>query len=320
MRWSSCLATVACVATTVSVLAPVSMSAAEETTSPHRAGLIAFTRSNPERGTMALVRSRPDGSHLKRLVRGPAFFPDWSPDRRRVVFDFPDAHGNEQIAVVRRNGSRVLQLTDLPGISEVARYSPDGDTLVFDRSPKSPDEPGFFTSLWVMDADGSDAHALFRPDPRKFDVEPEFSPDGRRIVFSRLRQAGSVQRAAIFVVGANGRHERRITTFKRGLEHPRWSPDGRHIVFDIELPDPTDPASGIWQVRVGDRRLRQILPGSPRLFGFKPDYSPNGRRILFGCFIVRQQQDDLCVMRADGSHVRNITRTPRIFENFPVWD
>ena len=281
---------------------------------------IAFTRFNPVRDTLALFRARPDGSHRQHLTHGPAFFPDWSPDRTHLVFDFPDDEGNEQIGIVRADGTGFRQLTDLPGISEVPRFSPDGRTLVFGRSPVMPDEdPNFFTSLWVMDANGNDPHPLFRPDPDKFDVEPEFSPDGRRIVFARLRFAAGIQKAAIFTVRADGTGERRITSFTIGLEHPRWSPDGRRIIFDIELEDPSDPAGGIWQVGANGRSLRQVLPGSSELFGFKPVYSPNGQRILFGCFIVAQDQDDLCVMRADGSRVRNITRTPNIFENFPVW-
>lgn len=281
---------------------------------------IAFSRFNPARDSLALFRARPDGSKRRRMTHGPAFFPDWSPDRTRMVFDLPDEKGNEQIGIVRAGGSGFRKLTHLAGISEAARFSPDGKTLVFDRSPVLPDRPNFFTSLWVMDADGGNPHPLFKPDPDKFDVEPEFSPDGRRIVFARLRiSAEGVQKAAIFTVRADGTRARRVTTFSRGLEHPRWAPDGHRIIFNRELGDPTAPASGIWQVRSNGENLRQILPGSSELFGFKPVFSPNGQRILFGCFIVAQEQDDLCVMRADGSRVHNITRTPKVFENFPAW-
>jgi Tol biopolymer transport system component len=282
--------------------------------------LIAFSRFNPVRDSLALFRARPDGSHRRRMTHRPAFFPDWSPDRKRMVFDFPDAKGNEQIATVRADGSGFRRLTHLPGISEVARFSPDGKVLVFDRSPILPDDPDFFTSLWVMKADGDHPRPLFKPDPDKFDVEPEFSPNGRRIVFARLRiSAAGVQKAAIFTVRADGTGERRVTRFMPGLEHPRWAPDGRHIVYNVDLGDTADPAGGIWQIGADGSDADQILPGSSELLGFKPVFSPNGRRILFGCFVVAQEQDDLCVMRADGSRVRNITRTPRIFENFPAW-
>jgi len=319
MRTARRLCAGACAALLAVTIGPVQAPAAERD-KPNQA-LIAFSRFDPAQESFALFRARPDGSHRKRMTAFPAFFPDWAPDRSRLAFDFTDEEGNEQVGVVRRDGSRFRQLTDLPGISEVARFSPDGETLVFDRSPLFPDDPAFFTSLWVMGADGSHPRPLFDPDPAKFDVEPQFSPNGKRIVFARLRMVGSVQYSAVFVVGANGRGERRVTRFTNGLEHPRWSPDGRHIIFGVDiLGAPTDPDGGIWRVRANGTGLEQLLPGDSPIFGFKPGYSPNGKRILFGCFINAQEQDDLCVMRADGSHVKNITRTPNIDENYPVWD
>jgi len=311
------LCAAACVALLAATSAPMAVNAAER--ADHPGNLIAFSRVDTATESAALFRARPDGSHRRRLTPGPAFFPSWSPDRTHLAFDFTDEDGNQQIGMVHRSGSHFRQLTDLVGISEVARFSPDGTTLVFDRSPVLPDGPRFFTSLWVMDTDGSNARPLFKPDPDKFDVEPEYSPNGRRIVFARLHEASGAQKTAIFTVRADGTRERRITRFKRGLEHPRWSPDGHRIVFDIERPDPTDPASGIFQVRANGTHLRPVLRADERMFGFKPAFSPNGERILFGCFIVAQEQDDLCVMRADGSRVRNITRTPRIFENYTTW-
>jgi Tol biopolymer transport system component len=147
------------------------------------------------------------------------------------------------------------------------------------RSPEQParhgariafTQPGFFTSLWVMKADGSRPRPLFGPGSRTFDVEPEYSPDGTRIAFSRLReQAGGVWQAAIHVTGADGSRPRRLTPYRTFVEHPRWSPDGRTIVFT--------------------------------------------------CTVRAQDQDDLCVMNADGSDVRRITDTPTVHEDGPVW-
>jgi Tol biopolymer transport system component len=284
--------------------------------------LIAFTRFSFQDESFALFRARPGGSDRRRMTSSPAFFPDWSPNRRRLVFDFTDADGNQAIGMVRRDGSGFRQLTDVPGISEVARFSPDGRTLVFDRSSTFPDQdPDFSTSLWLMDVDGRHQRPLFEPDPDKFDVEPEFSPDGGRIVFARIRRLASGQEeSAVFVVRANGRGERQLTRFEPGLEHPRWAPTGRGIIFNVEKPDPADPAGGIFTVRANGAGLRALLRGTSSLVGFKPDYSPDGRHVLFGCFVISQEQDDLCVMRSDGTRVRNITRTPRVAENYPVWD
>ena len=277
---------------------------------------IAFSRYDPRIDGFALWSARPDGSHGRRLTRGQAYFPDWSPDRARIVFDFPDEDGDEQIATVRADGTGFRQLTDLPGVSECADYSPDGRHVVFDRYDPAQDE--FFTSLWVMRSDGSRARPLFGPDSTTFDVEPEYSPDGTRIVFGRIDPA--TEQEALFVTDADGTDVRQLTPYAEGVEHPRWSPDGRWIVYDVEQGlDPALTVNGIYLVRP-DGRDRHRLFQDDRLVAFKPDFSPDGRHILFGCYVRALQQEDLCVMRADGSGWHRVVRTRGTNENWPVWD
>ena len=162
-----------------------------------------------------------------------AWFPDWSPDRTTILFDFTDDNGDEQIATIRPDGTQFEQLTDGPGYSEAADYSPDGTTIVFDRSPvHDEDDPAFTTSLWTMGVDGGDAHQVALGDGGGFDYEPEFSPDGRRIAFARY-DAESDSSAA-FVAKADGTAVTQLTPFVHFTEHPRWSPDGAMIIYNIE--------------------------------------------------------------------------------------
>ncbi len=276
---------------------------------------IAFSRYDSRIDGFALWTARADGSRERRLTDHQAYFPAWSPDRSRIVFDFPDENGDEQIATVRPDGSGFRQLTDLPGISECADYSPDGRHIVFNRFDPAQDE--FFTSLWVMRADGRGARPLFGAASRTFDVEPEYSPDGTRIVFGRIDPASEEE--AIFVADADGSHVRQVTPYARGLEHPRWSPDGRWIVYDVDQGlDPRLTANGLYLVRP-DGRDRRLLFQNDRLLAFKPDFSVDGRHILFGCYIRARQQEDLCVMRADGTGWHRVVRTNGTNENWPVW-
>jgi dipeptidyl aminopeptidase/acylaminoacyl peptidase len=274
---------------------------------------IAFGRFDPDIGGFALWTTSADGASERRITAGQAYFPAWSPDRSHLLFDFPDDQGDEQIARINRDGSGFKQLTDLPGGSEVADYSPNGRRIVFDRW--DPEQATFYTSLWVMRADGSRAHPLFGSGSTTFDVEPEYSPDGSRIVFGRIDPATDPQEEALFVVRADGSQPHQITPYEVGAEHPRWSPDGRSIIYDIEAGVPAD---GLYLVGPDGRAAHRIFQ-SRTLVGFKPDFSRNGRRILFGCAVVAQQQEDLCVMRADGTGVHRIIRTREAFENFPVW-
>jgi Tol biopolymer transport system component len=54
-------------------------------------------------------------------------------------------------------------------------------------------------------------------------------------------------------------------------------------------------------------------------WSIKPDSSSDGKRLLFGCFVRAQGQEDLCVMNANGTGLRRVVRTPDTNENFPVW-
>jgi TolB protein len=49
---------------------------------------------------------------------------------------------------------------------------------------------------------------------------PDFSPDGRMIVFSSSRQG----RPALYVMGANGANPRRITYMNGEQTSPSWGP------------------------------------------------------------------------------------------------
>src|SRR5262245_1878163 len=76
------------------------------------------------------------------------------------------------IYTMNPDGSDVRQLTaftdDNPAFLE--NWSPDGKQLAFSRFPA----PDFFGQLWVMNADGSNQHALLN-DPGFDDEAPSFS-------------------------------------------------------------------------------------------------------------------------------------------------
>ena len=61
------------------------------------------------------------------------------------------------------------------------------------------------------------------------DVEPSWSPDGRRLAISTSDLSG--QDFDIAIVGANGTGRTRITSGASWDEEPAWSPDGKWIAF-----------------------------------------------------------------------------------------
>ena len=173
-----------------------------------------------------------------------------------------------------------------------------------------------------MNSDGTNPHPIGEVSHAAFDVEPKISPDGKRIVFMRLRfdDAGN-QEMALHVMRVDGSQVRRITAWDYGVEHPKWSPDSRWIIFNGGRRH--DPSSGsnraIYLIRPDGSGLHAIHRAGPNAALTKPGFSPDGREVLFVCTTFRPVfTEELCVMDRTGAHVRRITDTP-IPEQHPAW-
>jgi len=289
-------------------------------TFPGQNGRIAFGRRDPNIGDFDLYTANSDGSDVQQLTFVPSFFSDWRADGNRIAFDFIDSDGNEQIATVNPDGSNQQQITFGPGIHEWPSWSPDGLHIVFDYSPTfPPDDPNFATDIYVMNSDGTNPHPVTTG---FFDVEPRFSPDGTRIVFSRIRKvAGNgFQQEAIFIVNADGSNPRQLTAWGLAEEHPTWSPDSQWIVFNVakESGHPPGSSLSIYLMRPDGTDQHLLYNGRANMPAFKPQFSPDGTKILFACVSQTNGSEDICVMNSDGSNVIDIISTPRR-ENFPSW-
>jgi Tol biopolymer transport system component len=276
-------------------------------------GRITFGRFDPALGDTSIWAANPDGTHQQRLTHVVSFFSDWSPNGRRIAFDF--IHGSsEHLATMDPNGRHVRQLTFGKGIQEVPKWSPDGRRITFDASRKLPHQPGFHTSIWTICADGTGARQLTHG---TFDVEPVYSPDGRRIAFGRITgvDAQGFQLEAIYVINTDGTGLRQVVPPLADLEHPDWSPNGTWISFNV---GPDHPHAAVMVVHPNGKGLR-VLRRSDNRFGlFKPVWSPDGHQILVGCHDVRANIDKLCVMTANGHNLHIIIAAPdRV--NFPAW-
>jgi dipeptidyl aminopeptidase/acylaminoacyl peptidase len=83
----------------------------------------------------------------------------------------------------------------------------------------------------VIDLDTLAARQITSGDQRN-DLDPQWSPDGKRIAFAAERtdtEPGDVN--DILVVPAEGGEPRSVTDQHEGSRNPRWSPDGSWIAF-----------------------------------------------------------------------------------------
>jgi serine/threonine protein kinase/Tol biopolymer transport system component len=128
-----------------------------------------------------------EGGAPVRLIAGPALDPVWSPDGNLIVYEGPNVNLSAPLMAVRPDGTAV----ELPPIKvlvngERTRFLPTGKGLVYMQ--------GFLPShdFWLLDLDTKRTHSLTHlsnlATMRTFDI----SPDGKQIVFDRLRDNSDI--------------------------------------------------------------------------------------------------------------------------------
>lgn len=281
----------------------------------HENGDIAFGRFDPALDGLSLWVAESDGSQQKRLTEDQTNFSDWAPDGDRIAFDFINDTG-VHIATINPDGQDRTALTSAAGVQESPKWSPDGESIAYDGFPFPVDEANFAISIWVMDADGSDPRQLTHD---ALDVEPVFSPDGTRIAFGRITgDSPDGQLEAIYVINTDGTGLREVVAPRAGLEHPDWSPDGRSISFNIAPESPAAADSGsILAVRPDGSGLRVVQEATTALKFFKAVWSPDGRRLLSGCFEESDGIDRICSISRGGRVNVIVGGIQRV--NFPSW-
>ena len=157
--------------------------------------------------------------------------------------------------------------------------------------------------IFVMDPDGSNIRRLTQNGAGIDDLDPEWSPDGERIVFVSDR-AGSYD---LYVMNADGTGTRRLTkTPDRCEANPTWAPGGRNIVFDTHCLL-TSEQSDLYSVSVEGGPVTNLTRHAGDDFGAR--WSPDGTHIAFtsdrGGF-----GEEIYVMTPDGSRLERVTFEP----------
>ena len=170
--------------------------------------------------------------------------------------------------------------------------------------------------IFDMGTDGSGQRNL-TGNPAE-DFHENYSPDGRRIVFSTFRDAGDAQddvrnHAELYVMNANGSNPRRITFNRLPEKGPAWSPDGKHIVFWRSAPvtvvgDPLPPGD-LWILNL-ETGAERNLTKSRFVDEDEPQWSPDGRRIAFHSDAREAGNFDIYTVGPAGHELRRLTHTP----------
>jgi Tol biopolymer transport system component len=186
---------------------------------------------------------------------------------------------NYEIFTANNDGTSVHRMTfDAAYNSIWPRISPDRTLILFYRTPVAAAINDYTQmSLWVMNADGSNARQLLAEHAYGWSGQghAEWSPDGRHLVMF-----GGTTIAQIFVTAADGSAPRLLVARPQPSIDPNWSPDGRDIVF---VSCPTSPcpvaAQEIFTIPSAGGATTQRTNDALR--DNDPSYSPDGSRIVF---------------------------------------
>jgi dipeptidyl aminopeptidase/acylaminoacyl peptidase len=151
--------------------------------------------------------------------------------------------------------------------------------------------PPTISDIWIANPDGTGQRDL-TPD-RAADAEPDWSPDGRRIVYAsmpaRCQKPGC--QYDLYAIGRDGKSRIRLTKTPQDERDPDWSPDGSRIAY-IRW---GDDGPRVWAMRADGTGQRRLTDDP----GLAPDWSPDGKRLLY--LHVGISNRPLYTINADGS-------------------
>jgi Tol biopolymer transport system component len=182
--------------------------------------MIAYVRRVEGDADIWLMRS--DGSEKRPLVEGPSdeLQPAFYPSGKSIAFTSFDGERGWTVLSVRISGDDTRrQLTE----ASFPVISPNGRLLAYSRTVAG-------GGIFVRDQRTGRSRRLTSGSAQELD----FSPDGRRIVFTGQRRCrrGSPLRFAMLIVGIGGGRARAIDgDCAAEAISPAWSPDGRRIVY-----------------------------------------------------------------------------------------
>jgi dipeptidyl aminopeptidase/acylaminoacyl peptidase len=211
--------------------------------------------------------------------------PRWSPDGTRLAFVSNRERDAGQLYVIPADGGEPQRLTDLKEDASQAAWSPNGTQIVFvarvrdaayeeeDDKKRAPrrlkrlqyklDNVGWTfdrpQQVFVVAADGSgEPVQLTSADSEA--THPEWSPDGKRIVFTSAREEDWDIKPIrdLYIVDATGGEPMKLTPSDGQHDHGSWSADGSKIACDLYpavFDDPKHIQIAVIDVASGERRV-----------------------------------------------------------------
>jgi TolB protein len=290
--------------------------------------------------------TNPAEQHPRRLtddVFGDAFA-NLSPDGKRIVFDRNAIRSSDLPDPPWVAPELFLMLTDGTAQTHLTRgssatWSPDSRRIAFHASASGTGQPikadpGAATSdsdIFVVNVgdllDSAAQPMNITNSPQFIDDDPDWSPDGSAIVFTRHSVNDNPRKstsAEIYKLRVDSRgvplqdglpNPQQLTQNSLEERAPAWSPDGTRIAYMCEqtLVNPPDnlPLGADFEICVMDADGgNQTRLTNNFFFDATPTWSPDGTQIVFQRSLGPGQGNQLYRMQADGTEVDQLTDKP----------
>ncbi len=161
-----------------------------------------------------------------------------------------------------------LEFTTNEGTWMSLDVSPDGKNIVFDM----------LGDIYTMPITGGDAKVLRTGFP--YEVQPRFSPDGKKISFTSDAGGGN----NIWTMNTDGSNPKQITTENfRLLNNAVWTPDGQYLIARKHFTSTRSLGAGeIWLYHIsGGEGIELTIKKNSQQDAGEPSVSPDGRYVYY---------------------------------------
>jgi len=250
----------------------------------------------PESGEYDIFVLALEGGREIPLVQHPAndVYPDWTPDGKRVLF-FSNRTGTMgawwiQVAEGQPQGTPELIKPDLGKDLNAMGFTRNGLYYYGVHTEMS--------DVYIAELDLATGKIISAPRAatQRFvgsNSKPDWSPDGRQLLFLSKRGAGAWGARALCVRSTESGEVRELASKLDRVPSARWSPDGRSLLGMAN--HPTD-GIGLFRIDVQTGDFVAV-PRPPGHFGYLPAASSDGKAIIYQGWIKEPKK--YCVLLRD---------------------
>ncbi len=266
----------------------------------------------------------------------------FSSDGKKLIFQSTrEPFKCDQIYTMNIDGSDVKLLSGGVGRTTCSFFFPDQKHFIYasthlggDACPPAPDRSkGYVWPIYptydIFSANLDGTHLKQLTKNKGYDAEGVVSPDGKKIVFTSLRD-GDLD---IYLMNSDGTNVRRLTREKGYDGGPFFSWDGKQIVYRAYHPKTPQEVSEyeallkqslikptraeIYIMNSDGSHQRQITQNGAA--NWAPFLHPNNRQIIFSSNIhdPERRTFSLYMVNTDGSGLKRLTSGAR-FDSFPM--